>query len=151
MKDFAGFPPEAIALIVAFSAAYFLICWAPVFWPFLATHKQRKSFPRRWLFIATVFSLSYGVIVAFLCLITLPMTAYEVFIAPQLSENGFHLTDSLVGANQFVTRYWWLLLPPALLFNTFFIVRKLKPAWPSVCQGLTAINSFKPKPLRGSA
>ncbi|MGY1411243.1 hypothetical protein ACW5EG_16935 [Luteimonas sp. A611] len=151
MKDLAGFPPQTIALIMAASAAYFVICWAPVIWPIIATHKQRGAFPRRWLFVGVVLSLAYGVIVAFLMLITLPITAYSVFVAPQLSANGFHFADPLLRANRFVTDFWWLLLPPALLLNTFWFVRKLRPIWPAVCQALTANNSFKPKPLRGSA
>ena len=151
MKDFAGFTPGQIALLVAGAAGYLLISWAPVIWPIMATHKQRATFPRRWLFVFAILALAYGVIVAFFTLITIPLTAYSVLIAPHLSFNGFHLTDSLVGANDFVVDYWWLMLPPALLFNTFILVRKLLPAWPAICSALTANNSFKPKPLRGSA
>jgi hypothetical protein len=150
MKYLAGFTPEQIALILAAAAAYFLMSWAPVIWPLVATHKLRANFPRRWLFVFAILALSYGVIVAFLTLLTIPITAYSVFIAPQLSFNGFHLTDGLVSANEFVVAYWWLMLPPALFLNTFVLVRKLLPAWPAICSALTANNSFKPKPLRGS-
>jgi hypothetical protein len=148
MKDLAGFPPQAIALMTAVSAIYFVIFWAPVIWPFIATHKQRKVFPRRWLFVLVILALAYGLVVAFLIMLTIPMTAYSVFVGAQLAANGFHLTDSLVGANEFIANYWWLSLPPILLFNTFFLVRKLLPVWPAICHALTANNSFKPKPLR---
>ena len=151
MKDLAGFPPQAVAIIIGVSAAYFVICWSPVIWPLIATHKHRSTLPRRMLFAASVFSLTYGVIAAFLMMLTLPVTAYSVFIAPQLSANGFHLTDPLLRANAVVADYWWLLLPPALLIITFLFVRKLLPAWPAICQALTANNSFKPNSLRGSA
>jgi hypothetical protein len=151
MSDLAGFPPEAIGLILLTSSVYFLVGWAPVIWPVLATHRVRHTFPRRWLFVLTILSLSYGVIVAFLMLLSLPVAAYSTFIAPQLAASGFHGTDWLVRANNLVVDYWWLMLPPALLFITFFLVRKLQPTWPSVCSVLTANNSLKPKPLRGSA
>ena len=151
MKDLAGFSPQAVALIMGVSVAYFVICWAPVIWPLIATHKLRRTFPRRWLFVASIFSLTYGVIAAFLTLLTLPVTAYGVFIAPQLSASGFHLTDPLLRANSFIADYWWLLLAPALLIITYLFIRKLLPAWPAICQALTANNSFKPNPLRGSA
>ena len=90
------------------------------------------------MFIATILSLSYGTIIAFLTLITLPAAAYDVFIAPTLSESGFNFGGPLIKANRFITNYWWLLLPPALLLNTFYLVRKLKPVWVSVCKELTA-------------
>jgi hypothetical protein len=151
MKDIAGFPPETAALIAVSSAVYFLIGWAPAIWPILATHKNRKLFPRRWLFVVTVLSLSYGLIVAALTLVTVPLTAYSVFIAPQLNASGFRGTDWLVQANGYVVDYWWLMLPIFLLFNTLYLVRKLKPAWPVICQALMANNSFKPNPHRGGA
>ena len=151
MKDLAGFTPQEVALITAAFTVYALLSWAPVIWPLAVTHKQRATFPRRWLFAFTILALAYGTIVAFLTILTIPLTAYGVFIAPQLSVYDFHLTDGLLRANNFVVRYWWLLLPPALLLNTIFLVRKLLPAWPSICTGLAANNSFKPKPLRGSA
>jgi len=151
MSDLAGFSPEAIGLILLASSIYFLIGWAPVLWPIIATHKVRHTFPRRWLFALTILSLSYGVIVAFLMLLSLPATAYSTFIAPQLAANGFHGTDWLVRANNLSVNYWWLMLPPALLVLTFVLVRKLQPAWPAMCSALTANSSFKPNPLRGSA
>ena len=151
MRDIAGFPPEAVGLILSVSVVYFLVGWAPIIWPVIATHKLRRTFPRRLLFVLTILSLAYGAIIAFLTLFTIPVTAYSVFIAPQLSADGFHGTDWLVSANSFVVAYWWLTLPPLLLLNTFLLVRKLLPAWPEICTALTANNSFKPNPLRGSA
>src|SRR5690349_2533831 len=102
MKYLDGFDQRTIALILAIGAMYFLMSWAPVIWPLIATHKHRATFPRRWLFVFVILSLAYGVIVAFLTLVTIPITAYSVFIAPQLSFNGFHLTDWLLNANRFV-------------------------------------------------
>ena len=151
MNDLAGFPPEAVGLILLVSGIYFLIGWAPVIWPVLTTHKVRHTFPRRWLFVLTILALSYGVIVAFLMLLTIPVTAYSTFIAPQLSAGGFHATDWLVRANNMVLDYWWIMLVPTILFSTFFFVRKLQPAWPSICSALRANNSFKPSPHQGGA
>ena len=150
MRDLAGFPPQAIGLILLASAVYFVVSWAPVIWPIIATHKMRLSFPRRWLFVLTILSLSYGLIAVFLTLLSLPVAAYSTFIAPQLAANGFHGTDWLVRANDLVVSYWWLMLPPALLLITLLLVRKLQPAWPLICSALAANNSFKSKPLRGS-
>jgi uncharacterized PurR-regulated membrane protein YhhQ (DUF165 family) len=151
MSDIAGFPPEAVGLILLVSVAYFLVGWAPIIWPVIATHRLRRTFPRRWLFVLTILSLAYGAIIALLTLFTIPVTAYSVFIAPQLSADGFHGTDWLVSANSFVVAYWWLALPPLLLLNTFLLVRKLLPAWPAICTALTANNSFKPNPHQGGA
>ena len=151
MKEFAGFPLEAIVAIVAVSIAYFILSWAPLLWPLIATHRNRKEFPHRWLFIATIASLAYGIVVALLCIVSIPLSVYQVFIAPQLQEVGFHLSDPLLKANELFLTWWWILLPPTVLYCTLYSTRKLKPAWPDVCQALTANNSFKPRPLRGSA
>lgn len=151
MTDIAGFPQETAGLILLVSVSYFFFCWAPIIWPVIATHKLRRSFPRRWLFVLTVLSLSYGAIIAFLMLFTLPITAYSVFIAPQLSVDGFHGTDWLVSANSFVVAYWWLALPPLLLLTTLLLVRKLLPAWSAICTALAVNDPLKPSPLRGSA
>ena len=137
------FPPETAVLVLLVSSAYFLVSWAPVIWPLLSTHKVRRTFPRRWLFILTILSLSYGLIIAILTLLTVPVTAYSAFVAPQLSATGFHGTDWLVRANNFFVSYWWLMLPPVLFASTFFLVRKLQPAWPSICAALAANNSVR--------
>jgi hypothetical protein len=125
MSELAGFSPKIAALVVAVAAAYFLLSWAPLIWPLASTHKVRHTFPRRYLFAAVVFVMSYGLVAAFLCVATLPLTAYSVFVAPQLAAAGFHLTDPLVRANGFVADYWWVLLPPTLLLSALWLVRRL--------------------------
>jgi len=151
MTDPTAFDQETITYIAWVASAYFALTLAPAIWPTVTTHKVRKSFPRRWLFVATVFSLSYGIVAAFLVICTIPITAYSTYIAPQLSVEGFHGTDWLIKANGYVASYWWLALPVVLLLVAWRLVRKLQPSWPSICLAMTANNSFKPKPLRGSA
>jgi hypothetical protein len=84
-------------------------------------------------------------------LVEIPISAYQIFIAPQLSAVGYHFSDPLLKANDLIINYWWLLLAPTLLACALLCTKILLPIWPGICQALTANNSFKPKPLRGSA
>ncbi|MBA8889098.1 hypothetical protein FHW12_003341 [Dokdonella fugitiva] len=146
MADTTAFDAKTLTYIACVASVYASLTWLPVIWPLVVTHRERKPFPRRWLFVATVASLSYGVVSAFLVLLTIPLTAYSSYIAPQLAIDGFRGTDWLVEANGYVVDYWWLALPIALALLALAVTRKLKPAWAVICSAMTANNSCMVSP-----
>ena len=144
------FGPKLSAMIAGLSLAYFLISFAPVWWPALVAFRRNARLPRPLLFVATVAALVYGMFSFFAFAVLLPIEAYGIFIAPQLQASGIANGAGLLRVSGFFANYWWLLVPPVQLAPTWQVTKRLGRRWEHICAS-PPNNSFKPNPLRGSA
>src|SRR6185312_1841672 len=136
MTDILGFPPQMAAMLIALAIVYFLISWAPIWWPALAAYRSGHSMPRRFLFVVVIACMSYGAFAFLYFALTFPAQAYALFIAPQLEQLGHPTGRSLLVVLRFLEQYWWLGLPPVLFGTTFFFTRKLSKRWLQICAAL---------------
>nr|AAK01324.1 unknown [uncultured bacterium HB1-14] len=150
MNDF--FAPDVWPLILA-AIIWWLLSLAPVVYSSYVVVRKNPALPRRLLFIGVVAGLSYGLLVLFLLLVSLPLSAFGVYIAPQLEAAG-----QLPLAGRWLVTVWraisdwgWFVVPVVLAISSFKLVRHLAPRWHHVVAGLGPNSSFKPTPLRGSA
>jgi hypothetical protein len=133
MEDFLGFPPQMAALLIFLGVAYFIMSWAPLWWPALLAYRHRSSTPRRWLFVVVVACLTYGLFVFFFFALTIPAQVYAIFIAPQWEQLGYPIGRPVLRVFRLIADYWWLVLPPVLLLTAWFVTRKLLRVWPRIC------------------
>ena len=91
--------------------------------------------------------LTYGIGVLLMLLLA-PLSLAADQLAPEWAANG-HVTlgNFVVGAAEYAG-YAVLLVPLVLMFVVPFRLRRL---WPGIVGLMSANNSFKPNPLRGSA
>lgn len=136
MTDILGFPPQMAAMLIALGVVYFLMSWAPIWWPALAAYRRERSMPRRLLFVVVIACLSYGVFAFLFFALAVPAEMYAIFVAPQLEQLGHPAGRTLLTMLRFLEQYWWLGLPPVLFGTTFFITRKLSSRWVHICATL---------------
>ncbi|MFT3667523.1 MAG: hypothetical protein QM795_02770 [Pseudoxanthomonas sp.] len=129
------------------AVAYFLVSFAPVWWPALWAFRRRRSWPRPFLFVGIVAALVYGVFSFLGFAILLPMEAYGIFIAPQLEAADIVHGAWLVGISRFFANYWWLLIPPAQFAMTWIITRQVGRRWEHICAA-PPDEPTGPNPLR---
>jgi hypothetical protein len=151
MSNEPVFGTEMTAIMLAVGLAYFFVSWSPLLWPAFQAFRHRPQHPRPLLFTLVVGCLVYGVFFFLGTALLLSAQAYSVFVAPSLAAADRPYGHWLVSATRFITNYWWIGLPPLLLFVTVLCTRRVSRVWPVVCQALAPNNSFKPNPLRGSA
>jgi len=125
--------PKFSALLGIIALVYFLLSFAPIWWPAMTTWRSRDSFPRRWLFICVIAALVYGVFSFLAFAFILPVEAYSIFVAPQLVNAGIAAGDSVIRVFGFLADYWWVLVPPTQLGLTWYITRLLQPKWAHIC------------------
>jgi hypothetical protein len=123
-------------MLIALGVVYFLMSWAPIWWPALAAYRGERSMPRRLLFVFAIACSSYGVFAFLFFALTLPAEMYAVFVAPQMEQLGHPASRPLLTVLRFLEQYWWLALPPVLFGTTFFITRKLSKRWVHICAAL---------------
>lgn len=136
MTDILGFPPHMAAMIVAVGLTYFLMSWAPVWWPAMVAYRGGRLMPRRFLFVVVVACLSYGIFSFLLFALFFLAEMYAMFVAPQLDRLGYPAGRPVLAVIRFLEHYWWLVLPPLLFAATFFITRKLSSRWEKICVAL---------------
>jgi hypothetical protein len=104
------------------------------------------SLPSKFKFALTSAVLNYGITCLFI-LLQAPL-ALATNLAPEWAANGHAtLANSIASVAEFVG-YGVALLPVLLMF---LVPIRLRRHWASLLVAVSANNSFKPKPLRGSA
>ena len=144
--------PEVWPLI-AIAMVWWLLSLAPVLYSAFVATRTRLALPRRFLFVAVVVTLSYGLLVFFLFAITLPLAAFSIYIAPGLEAAGKLSVSGrwLAATSRAISTWGWFVVPFFLAISSFKLTRYLATRWHQLVTGLGPNNSFKPKPLRGSA
>jgi hypothetical protein len=150
MEAIDVFGPKLSAMLVVLAVVYFLISFAPVWWPALKAFRAKPRLPRPLLFVATVAALVYGVFSFLAFAVLLPVEAYGIFIAPSLETAAVGYGAGLLRISGFFTDYWWVLVPPVQFLLTWYITAQVGRRWAHICAA-PPNYSFKPKPLRGSA
>ena len=112
MEAFDLFGPKLAAMLTLAAVAYALVSLEPVWWPAVVVWKARPRVPRRWLFVAAVAALVYGVSSFLAFAVILPIQVYGIFVAPQLQEAGFAYGAPVLRVSSFLADYWWALIPP---------------------------------------
>jgi hypothetical protein len=139
--------------MIALAVVWWLLSLSPVWYStFLALH-TRPIIPRRFLFVAVVAALATGIVNFFYFTVSLPLTAFAVYIAPQLESTGDLSTTGrfLAATSEAISDYGLLTVPFVLAASAISLTRYLIVRWPEIVTCLGPNNSFKPKPLRGSA
>ena len=104
------------------------------------------SLPNKFKFALTSAVLTYGITCLFV-LVQAPL-ALATNLAPEWAANGHAtLANGIATAAEFVG-YGVVLVPLVLMFIVPF---RLRRHWTGLLSAVSANNSFKPKPLRGSA
>ena len=142
--------PKLSALLALIAAAYILLSLVPILWPAFLARRAGPQMPRRALFVSVVAALVYGAFSFLAFAVILPVEVYRIFVAPQLAEAGVAHGAPALSVTGFIREYWWLLIPAAQLVLTWHITKHLMERWPHICAA-PPNNSFKPKPLRGTA
>ena len=132
------FGAKFTALLALAAFAYLLVALAPLLWPALRAFRRSRRLERPWLFTLTVAALTYGFVYLAAATIAIPIQAYVVFIAPELQQAGQPHGSWLVATSRFVGRWWWPLLPLAVLAATVWLTRKLAAKWSGICSALAA-------------
>ena len=149
-QDFFGFPPHIAALIAGVGTVYVAFSYSPFWLPALVAYRRGRSLDRRFLFVFLIAVIAYGLF-AFLALaIAVPLTLFMVYVAPTLANSGYLQSSIFIKAIDFAINYWWLGYGPLLMLTTILVTRSIADRWNALV-AVWANNSFKPKPLRGSA
>src|SRR5689334_20953498 len=97
--------PEFTLFVVA-GVIYYLCAFAPVLCSGYVVLRRKPVLPRRFLFILTVTVLSYGVLNFAGYVIDIPVSAYLLYVAPQLEATGRYAGQPFTSLGRFAVRYW---------------------------------------------
>ena len=136
MTDVFGFPIAMAVSMAMIAIAYFFAVHSPVLLALFAVWRQRKTMPRRVLFVGTVMGATYGLLVVFLMAICVPISAFLVFIVPALKDQGYLKNSIFLSVADFVVAWWWALLPFAVLLPAIFISRYFAARWDRIVEAL---------------
>lgn len=136
MTEVFGFPIATAVSMAMIAIAYFFAVHSPVLLALVAVWCQRKTMPRRVLFVGTVMGATYGLLVVFLMAICVPTSAFLVFIVPALKDQGYLKNSVFLAVADFVVAWWWALLPFAVLFPAIFISRYFASRWSRIVEAL---------------
>jgi len=138
MADTSAFPPKLVAILTLISVGYFLVALAPVLFASLAAYRRRPTFPRPVLFVWVVASLVYGVLCTLCAVVEIPLSAYLIYVAPQLQASGAYTAGPLSSFSAFVASYWWVGLVPVQLVASILVTRYLVERWARVVAAIGA-------------
>ena len=150
MKEFLApdiWPMLMIAIV------WWLLCLVPVLLSSIVAVRAKPALPRRLLFVSVVAGLSYGLLLFFFVGVLVPLGAFSTFIAPQLEAIGELPVVGrwFVSASRAIDSWYWFVVPFVLSASSIWLTRFLAARWHQLTLALGPNNSFKPKPLRGSA
>ena len=148
MKHFLA--PDVWPLI-AIAIIWWTLSLAPIAYSTLVALRTKPPLPRRVLFVGTVSTLCYGLLVSFLILLSIPLAAFRNYIVPTLAaEDDLTTLDRwLANLSDFISQWGWFVVPLILAATAFYLSRYLSIRWPQIVIALGPNNSFKPTPLRG--
>ena len=132
------FGAKFTAFLAVVALLYLLVALAPIFWPARRAFRRSNRLERPWLFTLTVAALTYGLVYLVAAVIAIPIQAYVVFVAPELQQAGRPYGQWLVAVSSFVGRWWWPILPLAVLVATVLLTRRLAAKWSGICSALAA-------------
>lgn len=136
MTEIFGLPiAEAIGLFV-FALFYIFAVHSPELLALFIVWRRRKSMHRRLLFVVTVMGATYGLLVMFLIVVCVPITAFMLFIAPALRYQGYLEHAVLLALADYFVEWWWLLLPFVVLIPAIFIARYFAARWNRIVDAL---------------
>jgi hypothetical protein len=136
MTDLFGFPIAMAVSMVMIAIAYFFAVHSPVLLALFTVWRQRKTMPRRILFVGTVMGATYGLLVVFLMAICVPISAFLVFIVPALKDQGYLKNSVFLALADFAVAWWWALLPFAVLLPAIFVSRYFAARWSRIVEAL---------------
>ena len=108
----------------------------------------RSNLPSRRLFTFLCTLLTFGLL-TLTGAVLLPIEVAAVWVAPELHYAGHRsIANVILLASEHGVPASCLLVG---LAASFIVPLKMRHLWPSIAAAIGANNSFKPKPLRGSA
>jgi hypothetical protein len=125
-----------VSLFIAAGVIYYLCAFSPVVCSGYVVLRRSPLFPRRFLFVATVTVLSYGVLNLAGYLINIPVAAYLVYVAPQLEANGQYAGQPFTSFGSAAVRYWLVWSCPVLLVTSILTTRYLSKRWHRIAEAL---------------
>jgi hypothetical protein len=136
MTEVFGFPiAMAISLFVV-AIVYFVAVHSPILCALAIVWRQRKSMRRRILFVGTVMGATYGFLVIFFMAACVPVSAFMIFIAPALRQQGYLMNSVFLAVAGFFAAWWWALLPFVILIPAIFISRYFAARWNRIVEAL---------------
>ena len=137
--------------VIAIAVIWWTLSLAPIAYSTLVAFRAKPVLPRRLLFVGTVSTLCYGLLVSFLILLIIPLAAFRNYIAPTLAAEGDLTTlgNWLANLSDLISQWGWFVVPLILAATAFYLSRYLAARWPQIVIALGPNNSFKPSPLRG--
>lgn len=129
------FGTEMLTWMGVIVVAYFTLVLSPLWFPGILAYR-RKMFPRPWLFIGLVASITYGFITFLFFVVAIPAEVYSIFIAPQLEAAGKPFGRLFIIGVQFMESYGWLFAVIAQLIFTVITTVWLSRKWENICVAL---------------
>lgn len=129
MFETFGFPLDVAASMLMVAIAYFLAVHSPVLLALFTVWRQRKTMRRRILFVGTIMGATYGFLVVLFMAVCVPISAFLIFIAPALKNQGYLKNSLLLALADFAVTWWWVLLPFAVLIPAVFVTRYFSARW----------------------
>lgn len=136
MIDVFGFPVAMAVSMGMIVIGYFFAVHSPVLLALFTVWRQRKTMPCRVLFVVTVMGATYGLLVLFLMVICVPISAFLVFIVPAVKDQGYLKGSVFLAVADFVVAWWWAILPFAVLLPAIFISRYFATRWNRIVEAL---------------
>lgn len=124
-----GFEPYIAAAIVAVAIAYDLVVLSPLIFPAVFAFRQRATLNRKLFFILAVAGFTYGLLLAFVMMVWLPVAGFMVYVAPQMRASGYLAKSWLISISDFAAQWWLFLLPPAIGILSLLVTRYLGKRW----------------------
>ena len=125
---------------IAVAVLWWLLSLTPVIYSSYIAIFKKPALPRRFLFVGVVVAMSYGFLLFFFLTVTLPLSAFDAYIAPQLTADGqlTVITQGLLTASRTMSDWGYIAVPFVLAISSFKLIRYLTPRWQLVVAGLGA-------------
>ena len=138
--------PASLSIVALMTLGVLIAVALPVWAAVLLA--WRKGLPRRRLFVLACTLLAHGFL-TFTGAALLPLEIAATWVAPELHSAGHRSVASaiFVACEQGVPIACFVVG----VLASFVVPFKLSRSWPFIASAIGANNSFKPKPLRGSA
>ena len=138
MTTIFGFEPALAVAIAAVTLVYNIFSLSPLIFAAAAARFSSANMNRKFLFIALVAVLSYGLLFALLIVLCVPITLFMIFIVPTLKAYGYLENWWLLTFAEFFWHWWWVFPPPTLATLALITTKYLAKRWSGIVNALSS-------------
>ena len=138
MNFLEAFGHEFGTILLALTLLYFSATLLPFISPLLRAFWKNHQLPRPLLFTLVVATISYGVPLVVLFILSVPSALYATYIAPQLQEAGLYWSPAVTTFGQLSASWWWLLFPSIVSIASILLTMRLGRKWKMIVSSLAA-------------